>query len=66
MTQEQFRQAKQLHQRGDLPGAIASYSALLEEDASLADAWHLKGMAEHQSGRLEEARASVARAIAAT
>lgn len=65
MTQEQFRQAKQLHQRGDLPGAIAAYSALLEQDASLADAWHLKGMAEHQAGRLEEARASVARAIAA-
>jgi protein O-GlcNAc transferase len=65
MTQEQLRQARQLHQRGDLPGAIAAYAALLEEDASLADAWHLKGMAEHQAGRLEEARASAGRAIAA-
>lgn len=65
MTEERFRQAKQLHQRGDLPGAIAAYAALLREDASLADAWHLKGMAEHQSGRLEEAGASAARAIAA-
>jgi CRISPR-associated protein Csy1 len=65
MSEEQFRQARQLHQRGDLPGAIAAYAAVLEEDESIADAWHLKGMAEHQSGRLEEARASVARAIAA-
>lgn len=65
MTEERFRQAKQLHQRGDLPGAIAAYAALLRQDESLADAWHLKGMAEHQSGRLDEARASAARAIAA-
>jgi len=64
MTEERFRQARQLHQRGDLPAAIAAYAAILAEDASLADAWHLKAMAEHQSGRLEEARASVARAIA--
>jgi protein O-GlcNAc transferase len=65
MTEEQFRQARQLHQRGDLPGAIAAYAAILQADESLADAWHLKGVAEHQSGRLEEARASAARAIAA-
>jgi CRISPR-associated protein Csy1 len=65
MSEEQLRQAKQLHQRGDLPGAIAAYTAALREDESIADAWHLKGMAEHQAGRLDEARASVARAIAA-
>ncbi|HET7730306.1 MAG TPA: tetratricopeptide repeat protein [Usitatibacter sp.] len=65
MTEERFRQAKQLHQRGDLSGAIAAYTAILREDASLADAWHLKGMAEHQSGRLEQAQESAARAIAA-
>src|SRR5690606_28213122 len=29
-----------------------------------ADAWHLKGMAEHQSGRLDAAEQSAARAIA--
>ncbi|HET7729193.1 MAG TPA: tetratricopeptide repeat protein [Usitatibacter sp.] len=65
MIEEQFRKAKQLHQRGELQAAIAAYAAILREDASLADAWHLKGMAEHQSGRLEEARKSVTRAIAA-
>ena len=65
MSEEQFRQAKELHQRGDLPGAIAAYAAVLRQDESIADAWHLKGMAEHQAGRLAEARASAARAIAA-
>jgi protein O-GlcNAc transferase len=65
MTAEALRNARQLHQRGDLPGAITAYAALLASDPSLADVWHLKGMAEHQSGRLEDAAQSAARAIAA-
>jgi protein O-GlcNAc transferase len=65
MSQERIRQARELHQRGDLPGAIAAYAAVLAADPSLADVWHLKGMAEHQSGRLADAHDSAARAIAA-
>ncbi len=65
MSAERLQQARELHKRGDFAGAIAAYDALLEEEPARADLWHLKGMAEHQSGRLDQARTSAGRAIAA-
>lgn len=65
MTQERIREAQQLHQRGDLPRAIAAYGEVLAANPELPEVWHLKGMAEHQSGKLDDAQASAARAIAA-
>ncbi len=65
MTADRLQQARALHVRGDFAGAIAVYEALLVEEPARPDLWHLKGMAEHQSGRLDEARASAGRAIAA-
>jgi CRISPR-associated protein Csy1 len=63
MSEQRIQEARQLHQRGDFASAISGYDAVLAADPGLADVWHLKAMAEHQSGRLGEAQASVARAI---
>ena len=57
-------EARALHRRGDLRGAIALYEEILRGEPSLAAVWHLKGMAEHQAGDLENAGASAAEAIA--
>ena len=65
MSEHELQQARALHQRGDLAGAIAAYASLLAANPGLPDVWHLKGVAEHQSGRLDEAQASARRAIAA-
>jgi CRISPR-associated protein Csy1 len=63
MSEQRIEEARQLHQRGDLANAITGYDAVLAANPALADVWHLKAMAEHQSGRLDAAQASVARAI---
>jgi predicted O-linked N-acetylglucosamine transferase (SPINDLY family) len=65
MTQQRMNEARELHLRGDLAGAITAYDELLAQNPALAEVWHLKGVAEHQSGRLEQAQASAAQAIAA-
>lgn len=61
---ERLDEARRLHRAGDLARAVAIYDALLAADPRHADAWHLKALAEHQSGRLDAAAASVAQAIA--
>ena len=63
MSQERVREARQLHLRGDFARAISLYRQVLEGDPQLAEVWHLKGMAEHQAGQLDEALASASRAI---
>ena len=63
MTRQLVEQGRQLHLKGDLARAIAVYQQALDGDPGLADAWHLKGMAEHQAGLLDQALDSVARAI---
>ena len=63
MSEQRIQEARQLHQSGDFANAISGYDAVLAANPGLADVWHLKAMAEHQSGRLGEAQASVARAI---
>lgn len=64
ITPERIDEARNLHRRGELEAAVAAYDALLAEDASQGPIWQLKGMAEHQLGRLAPARESAARAIA--
>jgi predicted O-linked N-acetylglucosamine transferase (SPINDLY family) len=56
-------EARALHRRGDLAGAIAIYTEILGTDSQLAQVWHLKGVAEHQAGDLAAAAASAAEAI---
>ena len=64
MSAESFEQARQLHLRGDFAGAIALYQQVLESEPKRGEVWHLKGMAEHQSGRLDQALDSASRALA--
>ncbi len=49
--------------RGEFAQAIACYEELLSGDAGQGDVWHLKGMAEHQAGKLDAALASARQAI---
>jgi predicted O-linked N-acetylglucosamine transferase (SPINDLY family) len=56
------QEARQHHLRGDFARAIAMYDEVLAANPSLPDVWHLKGMAEHQSGQLDQALESAARA----
>ena len=65
MSQERLQEARQLHLRGEFARAISTYDELLAANPGAAELWHLKGMAEHQSGNLDAAHASAARAIAA-
>ena len=63
--EEAFQDARGFHAHGDLARAIEGYHKALEQDPGHPEAWHLKGVAEHQSGLLDEALASARRAIAA-
>jgi CRISPR-associated protein Csy1 len=58
-----MQEAAQLHKRGEYQRAIALYQQILEAEPGSADVWHLKGVAEHQAGRLEPALASARQAI---
>jgi CRISPR-associated protein Csy1 len=61
--EEALQGAKGHHSRGELLEAIEAYVRALEQEPGHAEAWHLKGLAEHQSGRLDAALASVRQAI---
>jgi CRISPR-associated protein Csy1 len=63
--EEALRDARGHHARGELAEAIAAYLRALEQDPAQPEAWHLKGVAEQQSGMLEAALDSARRAIAA-
>src|SRR5438874_560753 len=63
MNPQHIQEARGFHQKGDFARAIAMYEEALRDDPRLAEVWQLKGMAEHQSGRLHDARQSAARAI---
>jgi CRISPR-associated protein Csy1 len=65
VSRERIEEGRQHHLRGDYARAIAAYEEALAAEPALADVWHLKALAEHQSGRLDEAEASLARAVAA-
>ena len=63
--EEAFHDARGFHARGDLAKAIEGYQRALDQNPGHPEAWHLKGVAEHQAGLLDEALASARRAIAA-
>lgn len=61
---EAFASARGHHARGELAQAIDAYLQALTADPAHPEAWHLKGLAEHQSGLLDQALESARRAIA--
>src|SRR6185436_3836172 len=62
--EEALRDARGHHARGELGKAIEGYVRALEQDPEQAQAWHLKGVAEQQSGMLDAALDSTRRAQA--
>ncbi len=65
MSIDPLRFAQERHRQGLLAEAIAGYAAVLEQSPERGDVWHMRAMAEHQSGRLEASWESVNRALAA-
>jgi tetratricopeptide (TPR) repeat protein len=65
VSEQLIQDARAHHSRGDLARAISIYNEVLAGNPALADVWHFKALAEHQSGNLDQAKASVAQAIAA-
>jgi protein O-GlcNAc transferase len=61
---ERLALARDMQRRGDLPGVVAACAQVLAADPRRSDAWHLKAVAEHQAGRLDDALASVGNAVA--
>jgi Flp pilus assembly protein TadD len=59
-----FDAALRDHQSGNLAAAIAAYRAILDRDPDIADAWHLLGVALHQTGKSTPARRMIETAIA--
>lgn len=63
MSAESLQTAQELHRQGRFAEAIAQYAAFLEANPGRGDIWHLRALAEHQSGALDAASYSVARAL---
>lgn len=55
--------AIQLHQTGDIVGAVDLYRQILDREPENYDAWHLLGVAAHQRGEDELAQKLIAAAI---
>ena len=60
---EALREALAHHQRGELRSAETIYRRILERQPDHADALHLLGVLEHQTGRHEQAIERIGRAI---
>ncbi|MDB9507056.1 tetratricopeptide repeat protein [Microcystis aeruginosa CS-338/01] len=58
-----FEQGNQKYMNGDFIGAIASYDRALEMKPDLHQAWHIRGVALADLGRLEQAIASFDQAL---
>jgi len=56
-------EALRLHQSGALGKALELYDRILAHDARHLDALHLSGVAQYQSGQLEEAEGRIRRAL---
>ena len=64
MSVDPLRFAQDRHRQGFLAEAIAGYASFLEDHPQRGDVWHLRAVAEHQSGQIEAAWDSVSRALA--
>ena len=66
MSTDPLRFAQERHRQGLLSEAIAGYASFLEENPQRGDVWHMRAMAEHQSGRIDASWESVNRAMTAS
>jgi len=66
MSADPLRLAQESHRQGRFTEAIERYATFLDGNPGRGDVWHMRAMAEHQSGRLEASLASVEHAIEAS
>jgi protein O-GlcNAc transferase len=64
MSADPLRFAQERHRQGFLAEAIAGYASFLEVNPQRGDVWHMRAVAEHQSGKLDASWESVSRALA--
>jgi Tfp pilus assembly protein PilF len=62
MSADSLQLAQERHRQGMLADAIAAYAAFLADNPQRADVWHMKAVAEHQSGQIDASWDSVNRA----
>ena len=63
MSADSLQVAQDRHRRGMLAEAIAGYASFLEGNPQRGDVWHLRALAEHQSGQLDASWQSVNHAL---
>ena len=64
MTQQAQIAARQLYRSGRLREALEAFRTLTDSEPADPQHWQFRAMTEQQVGSLEEARSSIARAIA--
>ena len=65
VTREEISAVRGHLARNEFDAAVAASALLLERDATVAEVWHLKSLAEHRLDRLADAIASSERAVQA-
>jgi protein O-GlcNAc transferase len=65
MNADPLQLAQERHRQGMLAEAISGYASFLDGNPLRGDVWHLRALAEHQSGQLEASWRSVNRALEA-
>jgi len=65
MSADPLRFAQERHRQGFLAEAIAGYASFLDQNPERGDVWHMRAVAEHQSGKIDASWESVTRALAA-
>ena len=66
MSADPLQVAQERHRQGMLAEAIAGYASFLDGNPQRGDVWHLRALAEHQSGQAESSWRSVNRALDAS
>ena len=63
MSSDPLQLAQERHRSGMLAEAIAAYASFLDANPKRGDVWHLRALAEHQSGQFDASWQSVNRAL---
>jgi len=66
MSSDPLQLAQERHRSGMLAEAIAAYASFLDANPQRGDVWHLRALAEHQSGQVDASWQSVNRALDAS
>ncbi|HLX22035.1 MAG TPA: tetratricopeptide repeat protein [Usitatibacter sp.] len=66
MSADALQAAQESHRKGLFRDAIAGYATFLDSNPGRGDVWHMRAVAEHQSGALDASLASIGHATEAS